>query len=384
MVIYFDHAATSFPKPPCMLESIRTFTETMGANPGRSAHAMALSASRFIFETRQLLAQFFNVSDAAQVIFTSNITEALNLAILGVIQPGDHVVTTSMEHNAVMRPLRFLEREGQIRLTVVSCNNQGLLDPAAFLAAIQPNTKLVVLNHASNVCGTIQPLDEIAQKLPAHVLFLLDTAQTAGVVPIDMQKHRIDLLAFTGHKSLLGPTGIGGLCIRPGIIVRPLKRGGTGSASDLEYQPEFLPDALESGTLNTIGIAGLAGSLSYLQKETMRKMFEYEQKLLRYARGQLHNIPHLFLYPSQEILQTATLSIQIHGLSSSMLSFRLDREYQILTRAGLHCSPTAHRTLGTFPHGTVRISMGYFNRQEEIDHLAYALNQISKEVPIFV
>lgn len=379
MAIYLDHAATSFPKPPEMLTAIREYTENIGANPGRSAHRLSLLASRLVFQTRQALAELFHVADSARIIFTANITEAINLAIFSCLESGGHVVTTRMEHNAVMRPLRFLEKQGKITISMVEANPQGQIDSAKFLSAISPKTKLVVVNHASNVCGTLAPLDEIAQNLPPDVLFLLDTAQTAGVVPIDMQKSRIDLLAFTGHKSLFGPTGIGGLCIRPNLIIQPRKFGGTGSASDSEYQPDFLPDALESGTINMVGIAGLSGSLAFLKATTIEKIAQHEQDLLSYARKKLQNISGITLYPEKNVPQTATFSIRMNNLTSSDLSFRLDRDYQILTRPGLHCAPTAHHTLGTFPQGTTRISIGYFNTRDDIDQLSNALIKISQK-----
>jgi cysteine desulfurase family protein len=361
-VIYADCAATSWPKPPEVLAAMAGYLADTGGNPGRSGHRLSIAAARTVYEAREAIAELFAAPDPLRVVFTKNVTEALNLTIYGMLAPGDHVVTTSMEHNSVTRPLRALEREG-LRLDVVGCDAVGRVDLEAMRAAVTPGTRLVVVNHASNVCGTIQPLSEIAAIAhKAGALLLADTAQTAGVVPIDQGAAGSDLLAFTGHKGLLGPTGTGGLVLGEGVDashIRPLMRGGTGSYSEYKEQPEALPDAFESGTVNGVGIAGLGASVRWLFARGVKSVEAHERMMTAYLLEGLSAVSGITLFGPMDVARrTAVVSLRLAGKSESAIGLALDDDYGILSRVGLHCSPTAHRTLGTFPNGTVRFSLG--------------------------
>ena len=279
--VYFDNAATSWPKPIEVADSVFEALSCPIGNPGRSGHRLAIAAGHLVLEAREALAELLGVSDPACITFTKNATESLNLAIFGLLRPGDHVITTNMEHNAVMRPLRYLETKG-VSLTVVPCSPEGVLDPALIHRSLQPTTRLVVTTHASNVVGTLLPVADVARICrEACIPYLVDGAQTVGVIPIDIEELDIDLLAFTGHKGLLGPTGTGGLYIREGLNIEPLMRGGTGSLSSQEVQPEFVPDRFESGTLNVAGLAGLASAVKYILKYGVSRIREYEMSLVR-------------------------------------------------------------------------------------------------------
>lgn len=383
-VVYFDHAATSWPKPPGVAAAMVHFLEHIGANPGRSGHRLSIEAARLVYTVRERIAALFNAPNPTRVIFTLNVTEALNLALHGLVRAGDHVVTSSMEHNSVMRPLRALEKQG-VEVTTVACAPDGSLDVQDVAAAIHPNTVLVVLNHASNVCGTILPVGQVGQMVRERgLLLLVDAAQSAGALPIDMQAEKIDLLAFTGHKSLYGPTGTGGLVFGERVdvsILRPLKQGGTGSRSEHEQQPEFLPDKYESGTPNVVGLAGLGAALEWIQQRGVVEIRDHESRLCQRLLDNLRQIPNLVLYGCGDAsLQTATVSFNIAGMQPSEVGLRLDEEFGILCRVGLHCAPSAHRTLGTFPTGTVRFSLGVFNTVQEIDRASAAVDKIAREI----
>jgi cysteine desulfurase / selenocysteine lyase len=383
-MIYFDNAATSWPKPPEVAQAMTAFLEQVGANPGRSGHRLSIDAARIVFNARQAVCELFQAPDPMRVVFGSNITEALNLALYGYLQPGDHVVTSSMEHNAVMRPLRDLERTG-VELTVLPCAPDGSLDPGSISPAVKPNTVMLVLNHGSNVCGTLLPIEEAGRIAREHnLLFLVDTAQTAGAVPIDMWQMHIDLLAFTGHKSLYGPMGTGGLVIGERVDlerIKPLKRGGTGSSSELEEQPDFLPDKYESGTANTVGIAGLGASLHWLQEKGVENIRAHEVALSRQLMRGLEQISGVAVYgPRDPECLTATLSFNMAGIEPSEVGLRLDEEFDILCRVGLHCAPAAHHTLGTFPAGTVRFGLGVFSTSEEVEQALGAVTALAEEV----
>ena len=382
-MIYFDNAATSWPKPPVVSEAMTRFLSEVGANPGRSGHRLSVDAARVMYHARQAVANFFNAPDPMRVSFGHNITEALNLALRGLLKNGDHVITSSMEHNSVMRPLRWLESQG-VALSVVPCSAQGFLDPGDLEKAIQPNTKLIVLNHASNVVGTLLPVAKAGRIARQHgLLLLVDTAQTAGAYPINMQQDNIDLLAFTGHKSLLGPTGTGGLILGERVAddaIAPLILGGTGSRSEEEMQPEFLPDRFESGTPNAVGLAGLSASLQWLYEKNINTIRQHEISLARQLINGLQTIPGVNLYGGGDAeLQTATISFNIDHLQPSTVGMRLDEEYGILCRVGLHCAPAAHRTLDTFPDGTVRFGMGIFNTAEEVEQAVEAVARLASE-----
>lgn len=383
-MIYFDNAATSWPKPAAVPQAMTAFLEQVGANPGRSGHRLSVEAARTIYDTRQALADLFNAPDPMRVVFGHNITEALNLALRGLLQPGDHVITSSVEHNSVMRPLRWLEQQG-VALSVLPCSPQGFLDPDDIEAAIRPHTKLIVLNHASNVAGGLLPVAEAGRIARQHgLLLLVDTAQTAGAYPIDMQQDNIDLLAFTGHKSLYGPTGTGGLIFGERVVaegILPLHLGGTGSRSEAEFQPDFLPDRFESGTPNAVGLAGLLAALHWLQDKSVDAIRQHETSLARQLISGLQQIPGVILFGGQDASrQTATVSFNIASLEPSTVGQRLDAEYGILCRVGLHCAPAAHRTLGTFPDGTVRFGMGAFNTVEEVHQALQAVEHLTGEV----
>ncbi len=381
-MIYFDNAATSWPKPPEVIEAMTCFMNQVGANPGRSGHRLSIEAGRIVYQAREILAQLFHAPDPLRIVFGPNVTEALNLALRGYLRPGDHVVTSSMEHNSVMRPLRALEREG-VALTVVPCSPQGFLDPTDLEAAIRPETAMIVLNHASNVVGTLLPVSEAGEIARRHdLLLLVDAAQTAGAYPIDVQAHKIDLLAFTGHKALFGPPGTGGLVIgeRVGVgKLRPLKQGGTGSRSELEEQPDFLPDMCESGTPNTVGLAGLTAGVFFVLERDVEAIRAHEVALTRQLIAGLQSIPGVTVYGGGDAeRQTATVSFNVEGLLPSEVGLRLDDEHDIMCRVGLHCAPAAHRTLGTFPAGTVRFGLSYFNKAEEVEKAIEAVRGMAE------
>ena len=381
-MIYLDNSATTWPKPPAVKEAMVTFMEEVGANPGRSGHRLSIEAARVMYETREALATLFHANDPLRVVFTLNATESINLALKGLLRPGDQVITSSMEHNSVMRPLRHLERDG-VELSVIGCSKEGVLDPRDVEKSIKPNTRMVVLTHASNVTGALFPIREVGAVARKHNLFfLVDSAQTAGVCPIDMEKDGIDLLAFTGHKSLYGPQGTGGLVlgerIREGEMI-PLKQGGTGSRSEFEQQPDFLPDCFESGTPNGPGIAGLLAGLQFVMKKGVEKILEQEGLLIERLIAGMKKIPGVKIYgPENGKRRIATLSLTIEGYTPSEVSTRLEREFSVLCRPGLHCAPAAHRTLGTFPDGTIRFSLGAYNTEDEINEVINAVSEISK------
>ena len=376
-MIYFDNACTSFPKPPSVVEAIQEYCLRVGSSPGRSGHRLALEASRLIFETRENLSQLFNISRSERVILTSNATEALNLAILGLLTDGDHVVTSSMEHNSVMRPLNNLLKKGIIDLSIVPCSEDGHIDLEALERSVKKNTRLIAINHASNVVGTIAPLEEIG-RISGEIPFLADVAQSAGAVPIDVEACGIDLLAFTGHKSLYGPQGTGGLFVREGIDLEPLRMGGTGSKSESWEHPDFVPDKYECGTPNTLGISGLGEGVRFILGEGIDKIRQHEMALTQRFLEGLEDIEGITVYgPKKSDEQTATVSINVKEREASEVGYRLDREFDIMTRVGLHCNPGAHRTIGTFPHGTVRLSMAYLNAQEEVSQVLEALRKIA-------
>jgi cysteine desulfurase family protein len=382
-VIYLDNAATSWPKPEAVLAAMTDFLETAGGNPGRSGHRLSIAAGRILYDTREALAEFFNAPDPFRVVFTLNATHALNMAMRGLLATGNRVLTTGMEHNSVMRPLRQLQREG-VQLVVIPCDDQGLVDMVAYEQALSAPTTMVVTTHASNVTGTIQPVEEMAQRAhEAGAVILVDAAQTAGVLPIDVQRQGIDLLAFTGHKGLQGPTGTGGLVLGASIPERklaPLVRGGTGSRSEHEEQPERLPDRLESGTPNTVGLAGLKAGVDYVQKLTLDAIRKRELEVMRILQKGLANIPGVRLYgPTSVEARTGTLSLRIDGLTEDDVGLRLDEDFGVLTRVGLHCAPAAHRTLGTFPEGTVRLSAGLFTTPELAHATVAAVAQLVED-----
>ena len=382
-ILYLDNAATSFPKPDTVMAAMIAYQQNIGANPGRSGHGRSVEAGRIVFETREALARLFHIEDPLRIALTKNATESLNVVLQGGLRPGDSVITSGMEHNSVMRPLRFLEGRG-VELSVVPCSPRGELEPDDVRKALRKNTRMVVLTHASNVTGTILPVEAVGALLRdrPEVLFCVDAAQTAGALPIDVEKMRIDLLAFTGHKSLFGPQGTGGLYIREGLEnkISPLMMGGTGSRSEFEQQPVFMPDRYESGTPNTIGIAGLGAGVSFVLEQTVGTVRDQEERLIsRFLSGLRDLRDDVIVYgPQDASRQTAVVSFNIRDVSASDAASYFEDNRGILCRPGLHCAPSAHRTIGTFPRGTIRFSFGFFNTQQDVDDACTALRELVK------
>jgi cysteine desulfurase/selenocysteine lyase len=377
---YFDNAATSWPKPPEVLRAVRRCLVRGGGNAGRSGHAKAVQASRTVLRARELLAELFHVRDPSRIVFTKNATEALNLALYGSLQAGDRVVTSAMEHNSVMRPLRELARRG-VSLEVVPAAAAGVIEPAAFCAAVRAGTRLAMVTHASNVTGAVTDIARIGEHCRRlGVPLLVDAAQTAGCWPIDVEALRVDFLAFSGHKGLLGPQGTGGLYVGDAQELEPLLRGGTGSLSDREEQPEFLPDRYESGTLNAPGIAGLGAGVEYLLRHGVEKVREHEHCLLAIFLAGIAALPGIEVYgPAGTAGRTGVLSLNLRGLSCSEAGSALEDRFGLLTRVGLHCAPVAHRSLGTFPEGTVRFSWGFFTRERDLRAAVRAVRTLAGE-----
>ncbi len=371
-MIYLDNAATSHPKPPRVYERVDQVLRHWSANPGRSGHAMAIEAARILFETRESVARLFHIADPDRIVFTPNATGALNLAILGTLQPGDHCVTTNMEHNSVVRPLHALEQRG-VTVTRAATN------PDAIAGAINPRTRLVAVTHASNVVGEINPIAEIIVAAHARgVPVLLDAAQTAGSVPIDTGALGVDLLACPGHKGLLGPQGTGFLYIAPHINPEPMLFGGTGSRSDLEDMPDFAPDRYEAGTLNTPGIAGLGAGVEFLIERGVDQIRAHEVALIDQLMNGLESIDGVTIHgPRDPQRKTGVVLFTIDGIDPAEIGDRLDSEFGIAVRVGLHCAPGAHRALGTFPLGGVRLSPGYFNTAEDVERAVEAVSRIA-------
>jgi cysteine desulfurase family protein len=351
---------------------------------------MSMQTDRIIFGAREKIASFFNIPLSSNVIFTFNVTMGINLSLKGFLKAGDHVLTSSMEHNAVMRPLKRLENPplppftkgggGGISKTVVQCSKEGFLNPKDLEKEIKPHTKLIVITHASNVVGTIMPIQdvgEIARK--KGIVFLLDAAQSAGLLPIDVQRDNIDILACTGHKSLFGPQGTGFLYIKDGLDVKPLIEGGTGSNSESDEMPDFLPDKFQGGTLNTPGIAGLSAGIEFIQKEGLQKIRNKELHFTAEIMSELKKVKGIKIYGSSNPLErVSVISFNIEGKDPAEVGNILNEKYDIMSRVGLHCAPNAHRTIGTFPIGTVRVSVGYFNTEKDIEGLIKAVRDIAK------
>jgi len=379
-MIYFDNAASSWPKPPEVISAMNDFMERVGANPGRSGHQASLKAGRIVLKTREAVAELFNIKDPSRVIFTLNGTYGLNLGIKGLLKAGDHVVLTSMEHNSVMRPLRYLEKMKKVKLTIIYCQRDGQLNLEDLRKTLEGKVTLVIATHASNVTGGIMPLKEIGKLVKIEGgLFMVDACQSAGSLPLDLDEMGIDLLAFTGHKGMLGPQGVGGLYIREGIELEPLVQGGTGSNSGEELQPEFFPDRYESGTLNTVGVAGLGAGVEFLLRIRIEEIRKKEEALIRTLIEGMKEIEGIEIYgPEDPENRIAICSFNFKGRDPAEVGYLLDREFGIMCRVGLHCAPAAHRTIGTYPQGTVRFSLGYFNREEEVYTALNALRKVKE------
>jgi cysteine desulfurase family protein len=379
-IVYLDNAATVWPKPRCTREAMDGFLDSVGANPGRAGHRLANEAARIVYDAREAAAELLGAADPLRIVFGHNVTWALNVALRGMLELGDHVFTSSVEHNSVMRPLRELERAG-VHVSVVRCAPDGTLDPAHVKACLRTRTKMVVMTHASNVLGTILPVAEVgAIARDANVLFLVDSAQTAGAVPLDMDRMHIDLLAFTGHKSLCGPMGTGGFIIGPRVDpsrITPLITGGTGSASDREQQPQFLPDRFESGTPNAVGLAGLAAGIRWVRERGVESIRDHETTLAASLIDNLSGIAGVrVLGPRESARCSATVSCVIEGISPSEAALMLDEDHGVLCRAGLHCSPACHTTAGTFPDGAVRFSLGPMSTVHDVERAVDAVAAI--------
>ncbi len=388
-MIYLDNAATSWPKPPGVAQAMVHFMEEVGANPGRAAHRLAVESGRIVYRAREVVCELFHAPDPLRLVWCKNVTEALNLALWGLLRPGDHLVTSSMEHNSMMRPLRALEGQGGrgpggVQVTAVACSPEGMLDPVGVEAAIRPNTRLIALNHASNVVGTVLPVAQVGALCRARgLLLLVDAAQTGGAYPVDVQTEQIDLLAFTGHKSLRGPMGTGGLIIGERVDetqLEPLLQGGTGSRSEHQVQPRFLPDMCESGTPNVVGLAGLEAGVRWVLERGVDSIRAHDVALTQALIDGLQAIAGVTVYGTLDPeLQTATVSFNIAGLEPSDVGLRLDDEFGIMCRVGLHCSPASHKTLGTFPAGAVRFGLGAFNTVAEVGTAVDAVRRMAQE-----
>jgi cysteine desulfurase / selenocysteine lyase len=380
VMIYLDNAATSWPKPPEVITAMTDVLNHAGGNPGRSGHRLSIAAARVVYEARETIANFFNLGDPLRVVFTNNATHAVNIVVHGLLKPGDSVVTSSMEHNAVMRPLRNMEKRG-VKLNIVQCADDGTLNPANVADLVSSKTRLVIIVHASNVTGTISPIAEIARIVhKAGSLLLVDAAQTAGTLPVDMSILGADFIAFTGHKGLQGPPGIGGLLISSRCDtshLESLMQGGTGSESEYEEQPGALPDKYESGTANLVGIAGLLAGIQWVEKNSVDEIRSHENKLTKLLIEGLSVIPNLRIFGTLDPNScTSIVSFKAVGKRVSEIGFRLDEEHDIMTRVGLHCAPVAHRTIGSYPEGTVRLAPGIFTTLEDIDKTLRAINDI--------
>ncbi|WP_438348362.1 aminotransferase class V-fold PLP-dependent enzyme [Paenibacillus sp. FA6] len=379
-MIYLDHAATSWPKPPAVIQAMQVAMEESAANPGRGSHAMAVKASRVLFESRMQLAKLFCVKNPNDIAFTNNTTVALNMAIKGILQEGDHVVATMVEHNSVRRPLEYLKRTLGITVDYVKVNGKGELNLNDVEIALKQPTRLVVCTHSSNLLGSILPVEEIGALARKHgVLFLVDAAQSAGILDIDVERMHIDMMAFPGHKGLLGPQGTGGLYIAPQVDLEPLIHGGTGSQSEEKEQPSVRPDRYEAGTPNTVGIAGLKVGVQKVIELTPKRIYSHEWNLTQQLMDGLVDIPGITLLgPDKGAPRTGIVSFVVEKYDSSEIAFRLDREYGIAVRAGFHCTPLAHYAVQTDKSGAVRASVGVDTTDVEMDTLIKAMKQLCK------
>ncbi|WP_128895594.1 aminotransferase class V-fold PLP-dependent enzyme [Longirhabdus pacifica] len=378
-VIYLDHAASSWPKPAGVVDAMVEAVTTYGANPGRGSHQLAVQASRKLFQTRSNIAKLCHIRNPNDIVFTKNTTEALNLAILGFVKEQDHVVCTTVEHNSVRRPLEHLKQQKDVSVTYVQGDKQGHVDVQKIKEAINSKTALIICSHSSNLLGTISPIKEIgALAKEKGIVFLVDAAQTIGVLPIDVVDMNIHLLAFPGHKSLLGPQGTGGLYVHNLIDLEPILYGGTGSQSELIHQPTVRPDRYESGTANTPGIAGWNEGVLYVQKKSIQHIYDHEWKLTEEMMRELNKIKGVSLLgPSIDEKRTGVVAFQMEGMDASEVAFILDQHYSIAVRSGYHCSPLAHETAGSIDNGAIRASVGYCTTEEEVESLIRAVKEIS-------
>lgn len=378
-MIYFDNAATTMRKPECVVQAVINALQSFG-NSGRGAHEASMDASRMIYETRERVSELFNLGNPSRVAFTSNSTESLNTAIQGMFSEGDHVITTVLEHNSVLRPLYLMERRG-VKLTVLPCDENGVLCYDKLEESIEADTKAVVCTHASNLTGNKVDLERVGKICRRHGLsFVVDASQTAGVLPIDMQQMNIDVLCFTGHKGLYGPQGTGGICVREGVEVRPLKAGGSGIKTYLKEHPSDMPTALEAGTLNGHGLAGLHASLGFLRDTGVDQIHAKEAGMMRRFYEGVSRIPGIKVYGDFSTDDRAAIvALNIGDYDSSEVSDELAVTYGISTRPGAHCAPLMHQSFGTVDQGMVRFSFSYFNTEEEIEKGIEAVRQLAED-----
>jgi len=387
-LIYFDNAATSFPKPAPVAEAMANLLSRRAVNPGRAGFDLSLAVGHMVDQVRDRLDRFFNnpARDRDRAVFTANATDALNLAIQGVCRPGDHVVATVLEHNSVLRPLAMLRKAGIITFDLVPCDGSGRVDPDSFETLIRPTTRLVIMTHASNVCGAVQPAAEIGALCRSRgILFLLDAAQSAGLIPVDMTALQADLVAFTGHKSMLGPTGTGGLVVGPNVDIRSTRWGGTGVGSALVEHPEDFPWRLEAGTLNTVGIAGLAAGLDWITAQGADTILDRERRLADRFLAGCANLDKVTIHGCGDPRPTTlgpdrlpVISVTVRGRSAEEVALFLDTDWNVAVRAGLQCAPLIHEALGTAPGGSIRFSLGPFNTERDIDVALAGLQDLSR------
>ncbi|MBT1075517.1 aminotransferase class V-fold PLP-dependent enzyme [Geobacter grbiciae] len=377
MSLYLDNAATSYPKPEPVYEAVSRAMRDVGVSPGRGGYRRGIEASRLLFETRESVAALFGIGDSSRVVFTHSATEALNLAVLGLVRPGDHVVTTSAEHNSLVRPLHLAGQRG-VEISWIDADRRGFVTPDQIAAAIRPSTRLIALAHCSNVTGAIQPVAEIAAVARrAGVLTLVDAAQSAGMIPLDVSAMGIDLLAAPGHKGLMGPPGTGMLCVAEGVDLEPLFVGGTGGYSSGVEQPDTMPERFESGTHNLPGIAGLGAGVDFIRAVGLDVIRKREEELVAFLMDGLGALPGVTCHgPLPDEPRGGLVSFTVKGIDPQTIGFRLDQEFDICVRVGLHCAPAAHRTIGTYPGGAVRVSPGYFTTDEEIGTFLQAMGEI--------
>lgn len=378
-MIYFDNAATSLQKPEAVIEAVAEAMKSLG-NASRGAHSAALGSNRMVYETRELLAELFHIDDPSRIAFTMNATESLNIAIAGIFRPEDHVITTVMEHNSVLRPLYRMEESGT-ELSFLQADKKGNISYEELENAIRSNTRAVICTHASNLTGNVLDLEKIGEICKKHrLLFLVDASQTAGIIPIDVQKMKISVLCFTGHKGLLGPQGTGGIYVAPEINIRPLVVGGSGVQSYLKTQPDEMPARLEAGTLNAHGIAGLHAAISYIIEKGVEQIYQEEHEKTDYFYRMIRSIPDIHIYGDPEAeLHAPIIALNIGDYDSAQVADELMETYGIATRAGAHCAPLMHQALGTQKQGAVRFSFSHFNTRKELDAGIQALRELAEE-----
>lgn len=379
-MIYMDNAATSFPKPEAVYNEMDKCLRTYCANPGRGSHTMSVASAATVITTRERIAKLLKIEDSLNISFTKNATEALNIAICGCLSPGDHVITTCMEHNSVIRPLKTLEKNRGVKLSIVGADSLGRVDPQDIRKSINKRTRLIVCTLSSNVNGIIMPVVEIGKIARDNgIMYLIDASQGLGSIDLDINRVHADMVAFPGHKGLLGPQGTGGLYVSPQIRMKPLMRGGTGSNSELLYQPEIMPDKLESGTLNTPGLAGLGAGLEFIQKNGVDKIRKKKDELTVRLFDGIRRINNIKMFSPESIEENSGIvAFNFDGVDSTEVSYQLDKQYKIECRAGLHCAPLAHSHFKTVNSGIVRLSVGCFNTNDEVDFVVQSINLIAK------